>query len=115
MIDCSQYEEKMKHRKKRVKKAPKKADHKHEYIDFIGRKKKEYFDSLVGHKGESEYAYVPIKKCSICGKIENTHFAFTKEIVSNGRKYRQMLFELEDIKKEYPELDIVDMNDDLSV
>lgn len=96
------YEEmdgKVKYRKKRNKKTPKKADHKHEYTERIGK--------VTDPNGDVHY--YPVKICSVCGRITGSGMLFFREIKGEGSIAGQFLFKLEDIRNEHPDLKIINV------
>jgi hypothetical protein len=84
-----------KYRKKREKKTPVKSKHKHDYIECIGKK-------TIGGR----IIYVPADKCTICGKTVWTKPFFSKKI---GEHLSRIMTKLEDIQKEYPEYEVVEL------
>ena len=78
-------------KKKKKKLAPKKIDHKHEYVDVI-------YEYTWNIGGKTEPIGVLRKKCIICGKLDGWIHPTIKD-KETGRKRNMTLAE---IKKNYP-------------
>lgn len=83
------------YKKKKIKRPPKKSDHKHIYKDVIGIVEDDYF------------APMPCKKCTICGKTEIVHLHYAEKTSDHLKLYRAL--SLEEIKEKFPELEIVNI------
>ena len=94
------YDEIPKYKKKAKKKKIKKANHKHDYVEVIGK--------YIEQDGKS--CVFPAKRCNICGKAERTLAFFTREEKYNGKNYYELLSNENEVKKLHPELDIVEVD-----
>lgn len=83
-----------KHRKRKNKKKAPKANHKHIYEEVIGLKKSKHNDNKIK-------AY-PYQQCSICQKLTQDKMFFSIDSDKYGMK--QMLFNYEEVKKHFPNL-----------
>lgn len=102
------------HRKKAVKKTPKKADHKHEYEPVIFRYTLEHF-KLTDRGFISGRSYSPGRRCTICGRLEHGFDDRTlSPIVYNVIKMPRPNGEVTTIhllKEEYRHLPVVNLKD----
>ena len=83
------------YKKKRGKRPPKKANHKHVYEPVIGVLK------------DSTSIPLPSKRCKICGKTQIVNTYYYEEVDGNPRFHRMM--DLEEVTKKYPKLEIVEV------
>ena len=84
-------------KKKANKKAKKKCDHKHKYVDVIGL----YNTDLLGRKNKT---VVLLKRCSICGRISEWKHPTIRDANSPFSRYMT----LDEILKVYGDLEIIE-------
>ena len=73
----------VRYRKKRKKKQPKKADHKHEYVDCVFDFNPETIRYIIGNKESSIGSY-----CPTCGKIKRIFRKIHHSSPPDGQKMR---------------------------
>jgi hypothetical protein len=92
----SRLENTVSHYKKKAQRPKvKKADHKHDYIMYIG------YMAVDDHKW-----FMKVKKCSICGKITLEEALLTRPMPGG---YRLQLDTEEQIHEEFPDLDLIEV------
>jgi hypothetical protein len=67
------------HKKSSNKKAPKKADHKHDYVHCIGKYIRNTYDYQTGHP-KQVVMFSHITRCTICGKIGSLDYATRRKL-----------------------------------
>lgn len=82
------------HRKKIIRKSPPKAKHKHSYTEVIAK---------VVIQGR--ISFLPLGVCSICGKMRWGKMFFVRPR-EKDEPFIEMLTQLEDIQRYYPDLEI---------
>lgn len=87
-----EYEEVVKHKKRKIKESPKKADHKHEYKEFIGVSRE---DGVLN--------VFPVDICQICKKKKRKRLFFFKRL---SNRSIALLTTIEQVKEHYPELEV---------
>ena len=85
------------YKKKKKKKTVKKADHKHQFIPFIGKTKTEFL-------GKEKTQYIIAEECSVCGRRQIKNYFIT--IPSDKGHFSTMTNDLEEIKKLYPDYEV---------
>lgn len=95
-INENDYNEIAPYRKKKTKKSPKKVDHKHNYIPFIGR-----------YPLRDSYSYVIAEECSICKKQRITKYFITVPLPNS--RLNRVVFDLPSIQKIYPDYEVKDI------
>lgn len=87
-----------KYRKRKVKRSPRKAKHKHIYIKKIAKIVRD--DEFV--------SYYPVNICEKCGKVRWSNMFFFKPR-EEDESYYEMLTHLEDIQKYYSDLEVIEI------
>lgn len=85
-----------KHKKKKNRSAPQKVNHKHNYIDVIGRV----------HTKNGVY-HMPYSQCTECGKLKMGSLWFSSDF--NIPHYTRIINNIEEIQELNPDLKIVDV------
>lgn len=94
-ININDYDNETPYRKKKDKKSPKKANHKHNFVPFIAYGKDKSF-------GKTHYMIA--EECSVCQKRRVQQYFVT--VPEKDRPFRRMVTTLEEMKEVFPDYEV---------